>query len=242
MPSTLPRHLIDLAYDEYAQEYLRSLPPEHFMESTGQSTQREITGASLALVRARRRGFHFFGELLVQYPRKRRRRPGQVVPDNMIVLTEERIRADGSYNLPLEPCGPFWVLEYVSKSNKRKDYDDNFKKYERELRMPYYLIFYPQTQDLTLYHHNGRKYVSVQPNENARYAIPEVEIEVAILDGWVRYWYQGELLPLPADMYQQLEQERRRADDLQQRLAAAEEELARLRTAQQANGGKKRKS
>ncbi|HXD87610.1 MAG TPA: hypothetical protein VN641_14025 [Urbifossiella sp.] len=41
-----------LLYDWAADRYLQSLPLEHFMESTQQSTQREITLESLALVRS----------------------------------------------------------------------------------------------------------------------------------------------------------------------------------------------
>ncbi len=50
MASNKPRILLQLAYEEYAREYLRSLPPEHFMEATAQATQRTITLESLALV------------------------------------------------------------------------------------------------------------------------------------------------------------------------------------------------
>jgi Uma2 family endonuclease len=243
MNSHLPRALQAIAYDREARAYLQSLPPEHFMEATAQATQREITLASLALVKARRPDVHVFNELLVQYPVRGRRKPGQVVPDNMIVRTTERIRASSSYNVPLEPVGPFCVMEYVSKGNERKDYDDSFRRYERDLKVPYYLIFYPDDQELTLYRYNRRKYVTVKPNEHDRYAIPELDLEVGLHDGWVRYWYQGKLLPLPADLQHDLDEARRlvaeaakvaaeqrlRADELQQRLEAAERELAELR-------------
>src|SRR5262249_19003861 len=147
-----------------------------------------------------------------------------------------------SYNVPLEPAPPFWVMEYVSPSNKRKDYEESFRKYERELKVPYYLMFYPDNQELTLFRHNKRKYVTVKPNADGRYAVPELEMEVALLDGWVRFWYQGELLPLPDELQRDLdearlqaaearlqaaearlqaEEEKRRADELQQRLEAA---------------------
>src|SRR5262249_14922675 len=103
--------------------------------------------------------------------------------------------------------------------------------------VPYYLVFYPEAEDLTLYHHNGKKYVTVKPNKRGRYAISELEIEVKILDGWVRFWYQGQLLPLPADMQRELDaanrrarEADRRAADLQRRLELAEQELARFRT------------
>ncbi len=236
MASARPRALIAVAYEEAAQAYLRSLPLEHFMEATAQATQRELTPESLASRKARRPDVHVFNELLVQYPLPRQRRPGQVVPDNMVVLSDRPIEATSSYNLPLEPAKPFWVLEYVSKSNKRKDYDDNFDKYEQQLKVPYFLIFYPDTQDLSLYHHTGRKYVPVRANKHGHYPIHDLDLEVGLLDGWVRFWYQGKLLPLPAELQQELDAARRETAELERQLTderqarlAAERELAQLR-------------
>jgi Uma2 family endonuclease len=100
-----------------------------------------------------------FNELLVQYPLPRRKRPGQVVPDDMVVICAKPIEAEGSYDVPLQPVGPHLVLEYVSRSNRRKDYDDNMRKYEHELKVPYYLLFAPDVQELTLYRHTGARYV-----------------------------------------------------------------------------------
>ncbi|MGH7227537.1 MAG: Uma2 family endonuclease, partial [Gemmataceae bacterium] len=68
----------------------------------------------------------------------------------------------------------------------------------------------------------GEKYVSVKPNTNGRCEIPELELEVGLHGGWMRYWFRGELLPLPAELQAELRSER------QARLAA-EEEVARLR-------------
>ncbi|HEV3262215.1 MAG TPA: Uma2 family endonuclease, partial [Gemmataceae bacterium] len=177
MSTSKPRALIAVTYEEAAQAYLRSLPPEHFMEAIGQAKQREITLESLALLKTRRPDVQVFNELLVQYPLPGQRKPGQVVPDNLVVLCDEPIQADTSYNLPLEPARPFWILEYVSKNNKRKDYEESFDKYERDLKVPYYLVFYPEAGELTLYRHNNRKYVTVKPNEHGRYPILDVELE-----------------------------------------------------------------
>jgi Uma2 family endonuclease len=257
MTPKVPPALQAVNYEKQAQEYLRSLPLEHFMEATAQATQRKITLESLDLVEARRRDFHVFNELLVQYPRRGQRKLGQVVPDNMVVVSDQPIQAESSYNVPLEPAPPFWALEYVSKSNPRKDYEESFLKYERELKVPYYLVFRPDEGKMTLYHHNKRKYVAVQPNAQGRYALPEVDLEVALHDGWVRFWYRGELLPLPAELQRDLDaarrqtgqekrradeekrradeekrragEEKRRADELHRRLEAAERELAELR-------------
>jgi Uma2 family endonuclease len=224
MSTHVPRGIQEASYERWAREYLRSLPPEHFMEATAQATQREITMESLALVRAQRPEVHYFNELLVQYPRRGQRRPGQVVPDNMVVLSDQPIRASSSYNVPLEPERPFWVLEYVSKSNERKDYEDSFAKYERELKVPYYLVFYPDEGELTLYRHNRRKYVTVRPNEHGRYPVRGLDIEIGLLEGWVRYWYQGRLLPLPADLQRQLDEARRQAEEARRQADAARQE------------------
>jgi Uma2 family endonuclease len=223
MSPDLPRALQEVAYEREAQAYLRSLPLEHFMEGTAQATQREITLASLALVKARRPDVQVFNELLVQYPR-RGRKLGQVVPDNMVVLTAEPVQAVSSYNVSLEPAGPFWVLEYVSKTNPRKDYEDSFQKYERELKVPYYLVFYPDAGELTLYRHNKRKYVTVKPNRHGRYPIADLELEAGMLDGWVRYWHRGELLPLPADLQRDLDEARQQATAARQQAAAARQQ------------------
>jgi hypothetical protein len=220
MPTELPRILVEIRYHEAAQEYLRKLPLEHFMESTPPATQREITLESLALVRSRRPDVHVFNELLVQYPLPRRKRPGQVVPDNMMVLYPGPIKAEGSYDVPLQPVGPYCVLEYVSKGNRRKDYDDNMRKYEHELKVPYYLLFIPDMQELTLYEHTGERYLSVTPDEHGRYAILKLELAVALHGGWVRYWFRGELLPLPADLQALLDEARQQLTEMTRRAEA----------------------
>ena len=205
MSSTLPRHLLELRYNRSAREYLESLPPEHFMEATPQATQREISVQSFAVLKVYRPEVHYFNELLVQYPFGPRSETRQVVPDNMIVLHDGPISADGSYDVEIQPARPFLVLEYVSKSSERKDYEDSFRKYERELKVPYYLIFYPETQDLTLFRRGARKYVSVKPNGGDRLAIPELDLGVAIHDGWARFWYRGEMLQLSPDLQRALD-------------------------------------
>ena len=213
MPTELPRVLVEMSYENAAREYLRRLPLEHFMEATPQATQRKITLESFDLVHAQRPDVQVFNELLVQYPLPRRKRPGQVVPDNMIVIHPEPIKAEGSYNLPLQPARPFCTLEYVSKSNERKDYTDSMNKYEHDLKVPYYLMFVPDSQEMTLYHHNGEKYVSVKPNEHGRCEIPELELEVGLHGSWMRYWFLGELLPLPAELQAELHKERREREN-----------------------------
>ncbi|MBI1832470.1 MAG: Uma2 family endonuclease [Planctomycetes bacterium] len=236
MPTkTQPRLLRD-RYEQAAQDYLHRLPLEHFMESTPQATQRKITVESLDLVTARRPEVQGFNELLVQYPVPRRKRLGQVVPDNMVVIHDEPIDATSNFAIPLQPVGPFWVLEYVSKSNRRKDYVDNMRKYERDLKVPYYLLFEPDKEVMTLYRHDGKLFVPVRPNRHGRCGVEELDIEVALLDGWVRFWFEGTLLPLPGEMQIALDDTKEALSEMQQRLAdmtrraeQAERELAQQR-------------
>jgi len=237
MASQKPRALVDIEYENAAQAYLRSLPPEHFMEAVPQATQRKIFVVSADLIEPHHPEMHSFNELLVQYPHGRPPVIRQVVPDNMVVLHDGPIRAATSFNLPLQPVGPFWVLEYVSKGSQRKDYEESFDKYEKELKVPYYLVFYPDNQELTLCHRGRTRYVSVKPNAAGRLAIPELEIEVTILGGWVRFWFRGRLLPLPAELQREVEEMRAQLDAAQQalesanrRAEAAKQELARLRS------------
>jgi Uma2 family endonuclease len=223
--ATKPRILLRIEYEEAAEAYLRSLPPEHFMEGVPQATQRKITLHSMDQVNAYRSDVQVFNELLIQYPYGDPPVIRQVVPDNMVVVSDEPIKANGSFDVPFQKVGAFWVMEYVSKHNKRRDYDESFPKYERELKVPYLLLFYPDNQEMTLYHHSGKKYVSVKPNENGRYPIPKLDIEIALLDGWVRYWYKGKLLPLPAELLRELDEVRRQLVQAK-RLASREKRRA----------------
>jgi len=157
----------------------------------------------------------------------------------MVVVYDQPIEAETSYDLPLQPVGPYWVLEYVSKNSKRKDYGQSMEKYEHELRVPYYLVFHPEAQDLRLFHHDGQRYQTVQPNAQGRVAIPELELELGLLERWVRFWFRGQLLPLPADLQREVNQLRAQLQQTEQRASQAEqraeaERLERLATEQRA--------
>jgi Uma2 family endonuclease len=220
-------------YDRAAEAYYRRLPLEHFMEGTAQATQRAITLANLAVVRVGRPDLQVYNELLIQYFWKGRIR--RVVPDNMATLSQQPTQAETNYAIELEPVPPFWVMEYVSASNLRKDYKENLRRYEQELGVPYYLLFYPQKKDLRLYHHDGTQYVQVAPNENGRFPIPELELELGLLDGWVRYWYRGRLIELPDELQRQVDELREKLVETENQVRqekqlrqAAEAEVARL--------------
>jgi Uma2 family endonuclease len=227
----LDRDRTRLAYDRAADRYLQSLPLEHFMESTDQSTQRAITVESLDLVAAIRPEFQVFSELLVLYPLAGEdpTRPAGVVPDNMVILWPTPLAPLRSFHTPLQQARPTFVLEYVSPSNPRKDNEDNRKKYERDLKVPYYLIFEPEKQKLTVLQLKRGRYVAVKPNEFGRLAIPDLELEVAIVNRWVRFWYRGQLLALPGELQSQLKAKESQLKAKDDQLAASRAEIARLR-------------
>lgn len=217
----ITREELDTLYARIASDYCRSLPLEHFMESTDQSTQRKITIESLDLVTARWPEFQVFSELLILYPLTDAdlKKPTRVCPDNMVIVHDEPILAKGSFNVPLQPVGPTLILEYVSTENKRKDYVDNRRRYADDLQVPFYLLFEPEAQKLTVFRLSGKKYVAVKPNEAGRLAIPPLKLEVAILDGWVRFWFEGELLPLPGDLLKERDAAKAEIEELKKEIA-----------------------
>ena len=231
-PSTIP--MTDgQRYAQAASEYCASLPLEHFMESTGQSTQRKITLESFDLICAVRPDVHIFSELLVQYgPVAAILR---VVPDNMVLIHDGEVEAHGSYDISLQAARPFFVLEYVSPSNARKDYVDNMHRYERDLRVPYYMTFESDSQLLKLFHleagkkGKGERYVCANPNAAGRFEVPELELEFAILDDWVRFWFRGKLQPLPAELMSQLQAVEVELANANRQRESMETELAQLK-------------
>ena len=202
--------MTSLYFDDAAEEYLNFLKrehPEHFMESVGQATQRKITVASLDLVAAERSDIHVYSELLIQW-RDAENEMRRVVPDNLVVVAEKRPKVTGNFAIPIQPARPFVVFEYVSEASSGKHYQQSYHEYEVELKVPYYFLFYPDAQELTLFKYNKRKgkYASVHPDDAGHHAIGELDLTIALLDGWARYWWKGHLLPLPTELQAELHQ------------------------------------
>lgn len=216
-------------YEKAAQEYFREhmdgpAPPE----TATQATQRHITLASLDLLKTARSDVHVYNELLVRYPRVGRLPAGEVVPDNMVVIHDGQLEVDDVYDLSAQPARPFWTLDYISERYPRKSYHKNVDKYERHLKVPYCLTFNTEYRELALFRHHGQEYIRVEANDNGRFAVPELELEVALREGFVRFWHRGNLLLLPAEMQREIDELRRQTAEERARLAA-EEELRRLR-------------
>ena len=124
----------------------------------------------------------------------------------MVVIADRKPEVSTNFAIPIQPPRPFFVMEYVSKTNSRKDYQESYDKYEAELKVPYYLLFYPETQELTLFKLNKRKgkYASVHPDDEGYVAIPELDLTIKLLDGWARFWWKGKLLPIPTELQAKL--------------------------------------
>lgn len=228
--------LDEIFYNEAAREYCESLPLEHFMESGASGIQRTITLASFNLISAERPEVQCLNEMLVQYPVGSIRKLGRVVPDNLIVVSDVAIHAKRSFNLPFEEGKLLMALEYVSEDNQRKDYVDNMRRYERDLKLPYYLLFEPDKKQVVLFKLSTgkKKYVSVRPNRDERFPVPELELEIGLLDDWVRFWFRGELLQLPAQLKEEALEAKKLARKESRRAAAAEEQARIEREAREA--------
>ena len=141
-PSSPPDPALFAFYEEEARKYQATLTPEHYMEATDHAHQRKITLETFDVIAQARPDIHCFNERLVQYPRGSGTNLGKVVPDNFVVVHPTPLGPLSSFATPLHDVGPFLVLESVSKHNKRKDYEDNFRRYETELKVPFYLLSY----------------------------------------------------------------------------------------------------
>jgi Uma2 family endonuclease len=234
MPSDDSKLRLRYEFSAAETNYRYRLLPDFPCDAPQQRRQRGITLASLELLRGRRPDVHVFNDVLIQYLQGDQIK--QVVPHNMVVVHEGLLRVDSSYDMPFQPCGPLWVLEYVINASRPKQFEDSFRKYEQELRVPYCLRVYPEDQELTLYHHDGRVYVPAAPDAQGRHSVEELDLQVGLADGWVRYWHRGRLLLLPTELDRQLDEVTRRAQEearlraeAEQARQALEQELARLR-------------
>ncbi len=84
------------------------------------------------------------------------------------------------------------------------------------------------TQDLTLFRRGARKYISVKPNGGDRLAIPELDLSVAIHDGWARFWYRDEMLQLSPDLQRSLDKMAEELRVTKEKLRLANEREQRL--------------
>jgi Uma2 family endonuclease len=210
-------------YERAAQEYYLTLPLEHFMEATPQFSQRLILADALGWIHRHRPQLHFFGELCVlQFVEGQLVR---VVPDLMVVLGDLEDQKRGSYAPELE-LPVFWALEIVSPSN-RGEYTEKRELYEQKLKVPYYLIYDPEAAplQLCLYRHDGTEYQIVRPNEHGRYPIQEIDLEIGLIDGWARLWFEGELVKTADEREEAFERQGEENREQQRQLTEKDDQL-----------------
>lgn len=209
-------------YERAAAEFADQFTLEDLMESTPHSRQKRIAEDSFLELQRRIPGVRVFNELLVQY--RDRDRPVQVVPDEFVILNEFDQIDRSSFVVEYEVQPVFLVIEVLSPNTKMKDNEDSFKKYEKDLQVPYCIRVDPETAELKVDHWKRGRY---RPTAVAggRHQIPELELAVAMQDGIARFWHRGELLRVSVEKSELLLQ---RDADLAQRDADLAQRVADL--------------
>ncbi|MBD2519811.1 Uma2 family endonuclease [Nostoc sp. FACHB-973] len=139
-----------------------------------------------------------------------------------------------SYVLWREFIAPLIVLEFVSgdgdEERDKTPWKGKFWIYEQVIRPPFYGIYEANKASLEVYHLIEGKYHLLPKNEEGRYSIPYLEVELGLWQGeyqnvelpWLRWWdLQGNLLLTGSERAEQesqrAEQERQRAEQEHQR-------------------------
>jgi len=233
-------------YEDEAKRAFLEQTEEEVMEASPSGTQRMITLSSFDIMAKARPDVRIFNELLVLYPIAGTDQLQRVTPDNMVVLSTNPIGVITSYNIPLEPASPFVMLEYVSVRHERKDNELNMRRYEQDLRVPYYLLFHFENQELILVRLQLDHYIPVLPDANGRRSIPELDLQVGLLDGWLRFWFRGKLIDLPGELQEKLIALESELATSQQVIASTQQELTTSRketvTARQAEANARREA
>ncbi len=147
-----------------------------------------------------------------------------------------------SYVLWRESIAPLIIIEFASDDGS-DEHDatpssGKFWVYERAIRPAYYAIFLVATGDLEVYRHVEGRFEALRPNQDGRFSIPQLGVELGVWEGyfinerapWLR-WYEtdGTLVPTSAEVVERdairmealaahADAESRRADALAARL------------------------
>ncbi len=135
---------------------------------------------------------------------------------------------------------PCFALEVTSKSTRSEDLGPKMSKYRDDLKVPEYFIFDLYAEWVPERLRGGRlageTYLPVAANPAGRLVSMELGLELAILDGHLRFFRPGEAEPLPTRMERALLAEQRvqtaeqRVQSAEQRAQSAEQ---RVQTAEQ---------
>lgn len=204
MPKKEPRlpatDRLQMRLDYAAAAYAHAEASCHVEVDALQARQRQITAWSLAVVAGVRPDIQTFTAVLIQYGPPGRDDPEQIVPDNFVVRAAKPIEARDHYDVPFQPARPFVVFEYPSTPLQRKRIGRRVGQYEHNLAVPYVVRFDPESGQLAVQHLIGSLLVPCDISAAGRAGIPELELELGVIDGVLRFWFRGELVPLPAEV------------------------------------------
>lgn len=121
-------------------------------------------------------------------------------------------KARRSYVMWKEFIAPVIALEFVSGDGSEERDNTAFKGkfwiYEQALRIPFYGIYEVEKAAIEMYHLVDGTYRPITPNEEGRYVIEPLGVQLGIWHGvylnldlpWLRWWdAQGKLLPTSSE-------------------------------------------
>jgi len=123
---------------------------------------------------------------------------------------------------------PCFALEITSRSTRREDLGAKMSRYRDDLRVPEYFLFDPRGEWIE----EGLRgfvleppgvYQQLRPGPSGRLSSQQLELELGVQDGHLRFFRPGSREPIPTHA-ERAEQERQRAEGLA-------EEVRRLRAA-----------
>ena len=79
---------------------------------------------------------------------------------------------------------------------------------------------------LKVLQHNGSAYDLVLANDQGRFPVPELDLEIALKGDLIRYWHKGELLPIPQEVAELLAERDRTIAETSDQLAEKDQQLA----------------
>jgi Uma2 family endonuclease len=145
-----------------------------------------------------RHDFYISGNLTVYYSSQQTRHREFLGPDIFIVLdTEKRDRRSWTI---WEEGGkyPNVVIELLSNSTAAIDKGKKKELYQTIWRLPEYYWFHPETLEFAGFRLINGTYEPMTPNEAGRLRSEELDLELGINEGKLRWFTsEGELIPLP---------------------------------------------
>lgn len=170
-----------------------------------------------------------------------------VGPDVFVVLGASR-RERKSWVVWQEGLVPDVVIELLSAGTERRDRGDKMRIYERQMRVPFYVLFHPFDARFDVFELRDLAYQPRVADESGRVAVPPLGLELgvvwSVVEGerlpWLRWFTpEGVMLPTPIELAHIAERradeaeaeaaaERDRAEQAEARAAAAEAQAAAL--------------